>query len=109
MRPRYYAYDPEPGVPRSNLAHEAHRLRVVSIVTGPLRHRREVIQLGLDIGQVVMAGHHVILLSLRAFQAPVPAFAGRFDGRSLRMAGSAASRPNRRPRASRRAARSRWP
>jgi hypothetical protein len=27
-RPRYYAYDPEPGVPRSNLAHEAHRVRI---------------------------------------------------------------------------------
>ena len=27
-RPRYYAYDPEPEVPRSNLAHEAHRVRI---------------------------------------------------------------------------------
>jgi hypothetical protein len=27
-RPRYYAYDPEPGVPRSNTAHEAHRVRI---------------------------------------------------------------------------------
>jgi len=26
-RPRYYAYD-QPGVPRSNLAHEAHRVRI---------------------------------------------------------------------------------
>jgi hypothetical protein len=27
-RPRYYAYDPEPGVLPSNIAHEAHRVRI---------------------------------------------------------------------------------
>jgi len=27
-RPRYYTYDPEPGVPRSNTAHEAQRVRI---------------------------------------------------------------------------------
>jgi hypothetical protein len=27
-RPRYYAYDPEPDVPRSNIVHEAHRVRI---------------------------------------------------------------------------------
>ena len=27
-RPRYYTYDPEPGVPRSNTAHEAQRERI---------------------------------------------------------------------------------
>ena len=27
-QPRYYAYDPEPGVPRSNMAHETHRVRI---------------------------------------------------------------------------------
>src|SRR5260370_29531492 len=27
-RPRYYAYEPEPGEPRSNMAHEAHRMRI---------------------------------------------------------------------------------
>jgi hypothetical protein len=27
-RPRYYTYDPEPGVQRSNAAHEAHRVRI---------------------------------------------------------------------------------
>jgi hypothetical protein len=27
-RPRYYAYDPGPGVPRSSVAHEAHRVRI---------------------------------------------------------------------------------
>ncbi len=27
-RPRYYAYEPEPGEPRSNMAHEAHQMRI---------------------------------------------------------------------------------
>jgi hypothetical protein len=27
-RPRYYAYDPEPGEARSNMAHEAHRVQI---------------------------------------------------------------------------------
>jgi hypothetical protein len=27
-RPRYYTYDPGPGVPRANTAHEAHRVRI---------------------------------------------------------------------------------
>ena len=27
-RPRYYAYEPEPGEPRSNMAHEAHRMPI---------------------------------------------------------------------------------
>ena len=27
-RPSYLAYEPEPGEPRSNMAHEAHRVRI---------------------------------------------------------------------------------
>jgi len=28
QRPRYYAYEPQPGEPQSNMAHEAHRMRI---------------------------------------------------------------------------------
>jgi len=30
-RPRYYAFEPEPGEPKSNMAHEAHRMRIHSL------------------------------------------------------------------------------
>ena len=38
-RPRYYAYDPEPEVPRSNLAHEALLLKCCDTMTDGRAHR----------------------------------------------------------------------